>query len=172
MNHDLRQRFLEATAEEDPALAASLTALDERGARSLSGVLERLVGPSAHELDARARLSARRLLGPLRHRDDESLTLLNKALDYLDLDTNGRLDEDEIDLATRCIDAFAALTPPGLVLSTPELRTLSGVLRALDANDDHRLDATERARLDEGLRDLRAFLVRLKDASPRFQPEV
>ena len=172
MNTDLRVRFVAATTEEDPALGAALAALDERGSRELSGVLERLVGPHAHELDARARLFARRLLGPLRHRDAESLSLLNKALDYLDLDANGRLDEEEIELAARCFASFAALTPPELELSKPELRTLSSLLRALDANDDHRLDAKERQQLIEGLGDLRAFLAHLRETSPRFVAEV
>jgi hypothetical protein len=172
MNIDLRVRFVAATTEEDPALGAALAGLDERGSRELSGVLERLVGPHAHELDARARLFARRLLGPLRHRDAESLGLLNKALDYLDLDTNGRLDEEEIELAARCLEAFAALTPPELELSKPELRTLSSLLRALDANDDHRLDAGERQQLLEGIGDLRAFLAQLRETSSRFLAEV
>lgn len=172
MTDELRLRFLAATAEEDAALASSLTGLDEPGGRELSGVLGRLTGPNAHELDARARLAARRLLGPLRRHDTETLTLLNKVLDYLDLDTNGRLDEDEIDLATRCIEAFSALTPPALVLSVPELRTLAALLRAIDANDDFRLDHQERALLTEGLADLPSFLLRTREANPRFVPEL
>jgi hypothetical protein len=169
---DLRARFLAATAEEDPALATSLGALDDLGARALSGVLGRLVGAGAYELDARARLAARRLLGPIRRHDAESLGLLNKALDYLDLDLNGRLDEDEIDLAARTLEAFAALTAPVLQLSLPELRTLASALRALDGNDDHRLDPGERARLTDGLADLPKLLEALKKTSPRFESEV
>ncbi|GAB4201472.1 MAG: hypothetical protein OHK0013_13540 [Sandaracinaceae bacterium] len=169
---DLRARFLAATAEEDPSLATSLGALDDLGARALSGVLGRLVGAGAFELDARARLAARRLLGPIRRHDAESLGLLNKALDYLDLDLNGRLDEDEIDLAARTLEAFAALTAPTLQLSLPELRTLASALRALDGNDDHRLDLDERARLTESLGDLRRLLVDLERSSPRFRSEI
>ncbi len=172
MTDDLRLRFLEATREEDPALASSLSSDDANVARELGGVLGRLAGPNAHELSPRARLAARRILGPLRRRDAESLTLLNKALDYLDLDANGRLDEKEIDLAARCIEAFASLSAPGLSLSMPELRTLYGLLRAIDANDDHHLDAGELAELDAGLRDLRAFIERARLAKPGFSPEI
>lgn len=169
---DLRARFLAATFEEDASLAAALSSLDEPASRALSGVLGRLVGPHAHELEPRARLSARRLLGPLRRHDAESLGLLNKVLDYLDLDLNGRLDEEEIELAARTLEAFAALTPPALQLSLPELRTLASALRSLDANDDHRLDVGERARLTESLSDLRRLLIDLKETSSRFESEV
>jgi hypothetical protein len=169
---ELRARFLAATAEEDPSLAASLSTLDDLGARALSGVLGRLVRADAHELDARARLAARRVLGPIRRHDAESLGLLNKALDYLDLDLDGRLDDEEIDLAARTIEAFAALTAPVLQLSLPELRTLASALRALDGNDDHRLDSDERARLTEGLADLPKLLEHLKKTSPRFESEL
>lgn len=170
--HDLRPHFLSATAEEDPSLAASLRSLDDAGNRALAGVLGRLVGPHARELDARARLAARRLLGPLRRHDAETLGLLNKALDYLDLDANGHLDGEEVELAAQTIEAFAALTPPERQLSLPELRTLVGMLRALDDNDDYRLDLGERQRLKEGVTDLRRLIVELSMSNPRFQPEV
>lgn len=172
MTDDLRLRFLEATREEDPALAASLTSDDADVVRELGGVLGRLLSPTARELDARARLAARRILGPLRRRDGEALTILNKTLDYLDLDANGRLDEKEIDLAARCIEAFAELSKPGLSLSMPELRTLYGLLRAIDSNDDHRLDGGEQGRLDAGLRDLAAFIEQVRQSSPDFSPEI
>jgi hypothetical protein len=169
---DLRASFLAATAEEDPSLATSLGSLDEPASRALSGVLGRLVGAGGYELDARARLAARRLLGPIRRHEAESLDLLNKVLDYLDLDLNGRLDDEEIDLAARTLEAFAALTAPVLQLSLPELRTLASTLRALDGNDDHRLDPGERARLTDGLADLRKLFDALKKTSPRFESEL
>jgi DNA topoisomerase VI subunit B len=154
--------FLEATREEDPALAKSLEGLDERGRRQLAGVLGRFGGAQRHELHAVDRLLARRLLKPLRHRDADTLETLNKVLDYLDFDANGRLDEAEMDRCVEAIERFATLSPPDHQLSRIELDTLARVLRALDADSDHRLDAEERAELFEGMRDPVAWVARLQ----------
>lgn len=154
--------FLEATREEDPALAKSLEALDDRGRRQLAGVLGRFGGAHRHELHAVDRLFARRLLKPLRHRDADTLETLNKVLDYFDLDANGRLDEDELDQCVAVIERFAALSPPDNQLSRVELDTLRRVLRALDGNDDHRLDAAERRELFDGMSDPQALIARLE----------
>lgn len=155
--------FLEATREEDPALCKSLEALDERGRRQLAGVLGRFGSTQRHELHAVDRLYARRLLKPLRHHDADTLETLNKVLDYLDLDGNGRLDEGEMDQCVEVIERFATLSPPDHQLSRVELDTLSRVLRALDGNSDHRLDAEERAELFEGMREPALLVARLQD---------
>src|SRR5690606_9251398 len=108
------------------------------------------------------RLLARRLLKPLRHRDNDALETLNKVLDYLDLDANGRLDESELDRCAEALEHFAQLAPPDHQLSRAELETLRRVLRALDANDDHRLDAKEREVFFESVRDPAALVARLE----------
>lgn len=154
--------FLTATREEEPPLAESLEHLDDRGKRQLAGVLGRFGGAARHELHASDRLLARRLLKPLRHRDADSLETLNKVLDYLDLDANGRLDEAELDRCAEAIEHFARLSPPDHQMSRAELETLRRVLRALDANDDHRLDAKERQAFFESVRDPAALVARLE----------
>lgn len=157
----LVEPFLTDTREEDPPLAAALARLDERGRGQLAGVLGRFGGSGRHELHATDRLLARRLLKPLRHHDQDALEMLNKILDYLDLDANGRLDEQELDLCADALESFARMSPPDHVMNRPELESLARVLRALDANDDHRLDATERKAFFEGMRDPAALIERL-----------
>ncbi|WP_157069165.1 hypothetical protein [Sandaracinus amylolyticus] len=154
--------FLEATKDEAPALAEQIAALDDRGQRQLAGVLGRFGGGARHELHAGDRVLARRLLAPLRHVDADALETLNKILDYLDLDANGRLDEDEMTRCAEAIEHFARLVPPAHQVSRAELETLRRVLRALDANDDHRLDAKERDAFFEGVRDPEALVARLE----------
>lgn len=154
--------FLTATREEEPALAESLDRLDERARRQLAGVLGRFGGAARHELHASDRLLARRLLGPLRHRDADALEGLNKVLDYFDLDTNGRLDEEELDRCAEALEHFSRLAPPDHQLSRAELETLRRVLRALDSNDDHRLDAKERQVFFESVREPAALVARLE----------
>jgi hypothetical protein len=154
--------FIVATREEEPTLGEALDALEERGRRQLAGVLGRFGAASRHELHATDRLLARRLLKPLRHRDADSLETLNKVLDYLDLDANGRLDEEELERCAEAIEHFARLSPPDHQMSRAELETLRRVLRALDANDDHRLDARERAVFFEGVREPEGLVARLR----------
>lgn len=159
--------FLVATREEDSSLAAALDRLDDLGRRELAGILGRFGGSGRHELHAIDRLLARRLLKPLRHHDVEMLSLLNKVLDYLDLDANARLDEQELERCIESIESFARLTPPATILSRPELEKLHAVLRALDANDDHMLDADERRAFFEHVRDPELLVARLEDGSLR-----
>lgn len=47
-------------------------------------------------------------------------------------------------------------------MSRAELETLRRVLRALDADDDHRLDAKERQAFFESVRDPAALVARLE----------
>ncbi|MCX7807218.1 MAG: hypothetical protein N2515_01295 [Deltaproteobacteria bacterium] len=163
-------RLAQACEEEAPRLAEAIRALDESGRRELEGVLGRLASAKSSVLSGSARLSARRLLVPIRNLHSESLALLNKCLDYLDINADGRLDQQEVELASACIEAFASLSPPGHTLSVPELQLLYSVLRALDRDDDHRLDSDEQARLRQGIADIRWFLEDLRVNNPKFQP--
>jgi hypothetical protein len=161
--------FLEATGEEDPALHKVLSELETGGRTELAGVLGRFDTKGQVGLSAPDRLLARRLVGRLQRPNDESLTLVNQILDYLDLNQDALIDERELDLAVEIFELFARAHSDNDTLSLIELEMLYAVLRHLDMNDNGKLDSNERARLREGLDDPAVFLEAQKATNPRLQ---
>ena len=141
--------FLEETKIEDPQLHKALSALDEEGLRNLAGVLGRFDERGLGLLEADERLKARRIVGRLRRPSTPSLALLNRVLDYLDLNGDGLLDGKEVGLATQVIGTFQTAESKNDSLSERELELLYAVLRGLDRDHDGRLSRDERLRLQE-----------------------
>jgi hypothetical protein len=162
----LVEKFLEACREEDPALAKSVGALDEHGRVELGGVLGRFERGGRGELSAQERLFARRVLGKLRHVDVDSLSQTNKVLDYLDLNANASIDEEELSICSEIFELFAHADSDNDTLSEKELDMLYAVLRHIDADDSKRFERHERQALRDGLRDPRMFLEKQKQENP------
>ena len=161
--------FLRHTADENPSLARGLSVLDERGRRELGGVLGRLEPRSGGPLGARERLLCRRILLRVRKPSAASFSLLNRALDYFDLDADGKLDEAELELGVRVLEVFARADSPNDTLSEKELRMLYACLRHLDSNHDGRLTGEELRHLGEAVRDPDAFLAAQRATNPRLR---
>lgn len=166
---ELVPAFLAETDEEHGKLARELRALDHEGQRNLAGVLGRFDHRGRGALDARERLLARRVLGRLRRPSTPTLALLNRVLDYLDLNANAVLDEAELELCVEVLEVFSQADSKDDRLSDRELKMLYAVLRHLDANDNGRLDADERRRLSEALRHPLDFLDEEKRTNPRLR---
>ncbi len=148
----LVDRFLEHTREEDPRLHKLLSHLDTEGIHNLAGVLGRFDRDDVGELDAERRLHARRVLLRLRRPTTHALALLNRVLDYVDLNGNALLEQPELHLFLELARAFESAQSPNDTLSAHELGLLYAFLRASDHDHDGRLSADERHRLHENLR--------------------
>jgi len=162
----LVEDFLEQTREESPALAKYLDDLDIVGKNELGGVLGRFDFQKRGKLDASQRLMARRILGRLHRPTKDSLTLTNQILDYLDLNHNAVLEEDEVSFAIEIFEMFAKADSDNDTVSEFELAMLYAVLRNLDKHDTHVLEAAERRQLHDALEAPRAFLERQKRVNP------
>ena len=158
--------FLAQTREESPALAKYLDDLDLVGKNELGGVLGRFDFHKRGSLDPHERLMARRILGRLHRPSKDSLTLTNQILDYLDLNHNAVLEEDEVSFTIEILEMFATADSDNDTLSEIELGMLYAVLRHLDKTDNHVLDAAERQQLHDALKAPRAFLERQKVVNP------
>ena len=165
----LASSFLAETAEEEPRLHKSLSALDEEGLRNLAGVLGRFDESNAGHLDAEKRLLARRILGRLRRPSTSSLALLNRVLDYLDLNENALLEPKEVQLCVEIFKVLQSAESANETLSDRELEMLYAVLRGLDRDDDGRLSQEERRRLREALDSPASFLAEQRAANARFR---
>jgi hypothetical protein len=141
--------FLEETQVEDPRLFKALSTLDDEGTRNLAGVLGRFDAQGVGVLEAEERLKARRILVRLRRPSTSSLALLNRVLDYLDLNGNGLLDGREVRLTDQVIETFQTTESKNDSLSDRELELLYAVLRGLDRDHDGRLSRAEQLRLQE-----------------------
>ncbi len=141
--HPVVDEFLALTREEDPRLFKNLSALDEEGTRNLAGVLGRFDEKRNGQLDAEARLLARRVLGRIRKPSTSSLALLNRVLDYLDLNGNALLEEKEVGLFGEVCTVFQGAESKNESLSNRELELLYGCLRGLDRDHDGRLSRAE-----------------------------
>jgi hypothetical protein len=162
-------RFMDHTREEDPTLARSLASLDTEGRRNLGGILGRFNHSRTGSLDSRERLLARRVLGRLRKPTTGQLTTVNKILDYLDLNSSALLEPDEIELCIKILEKFSKVESQNDSLSDSELKMLYAVLRYLDKNNNHVLDADERLRLNKALDNLSAFMKMQRIENPYLQ---
>lgn len=158
--------FLAHTQEEDRRLAAYLEDLDPAGRRELGGILGRFDMQGRGYLEPQQRLFARRVLSRLQRPDKDMLRLLNQVLDYLDLNHNALLEEDEADLCVQICELFARAVSDNETLTELELKMLYAVLRHLDSNDNRRLDAHERQQLHDALGDPEVFWAKQKATNP------
>jgi len=166
------ESFLAETAEEEPRLHKALASLDEEGLRNLGGVLLRLDEKNQGHLDAEKRLLARRILGRMRRPSTSSLALLNRVLDYLDLNENALLEPKEVQLCVEICEVFQSAESVNETLSDRELEMLYAVLRGLDRDDDGRLSHEERRRLRDALESPAFFLAEQKATNARFREVV
>ena len=159
--------FLADSQEESPSLAKYLGALDHRGRVELGGVLGRFDFHRRGSLDAEQRLMARRVLGLLQRPNADMLVLLNRVLDYLDMNNNALIEPDEADLCIEILESFAHADSANDTVSEYELELLYASIRLIDRDSNHSLDPYERRELHEALKDPKAFLERQKKRSPR-----
>ncbi|MCP4678809.1 MAG: hypothetical protein GY854_25645 [Deltaproteobacteria bacterium] len=163
---NLTENFLAETGEEDPVLTRRLEPLDVQGRNELGGILGRFDLRNKGVLDARQRLLARRVLTRLHRHNNESLALTNKILDYLDLNHNALLEEDELELCVEIMEFFGRADSDNHTMSQIELEMLYAVLRHIDSNSNGKLDPHERDQLHRGLQDPEAFLADQKVRNP------
>ncbi len=161
-------RFLEETRAEDPLLHGELEGLGGKGLHELSGILGRFDGRGRGELDVEQRLVASRILRRLRTIDTETLAVANKVLDYLDLNTDGRLSPHEMELCLQVLEVFAHAESQDGLLSRRELQMLYAVLRHFDSDDSARLEAPEIRWLRHSLGDLPRFMARMRAENPHL----
>jgi len=162
----LVEAFRAQTREEDPGLAKYLDDLDAAGQQELGGVLGRFDQHGRGELEPGQRLLARRILGRLHRPGTASLEITNRILDYLDLNRNALIEENELELGVEVFELFARADSDNDTLSELELKMLYAVLRHIDTNDNGALDANERDRLRQGLDNAEAFLAQQKATTP------
>ncbi len=163
----LTTEFMEHCHEEDPRVAKYLSELDEEGERNLHGILGRFAR-KRDALHANERMWAYRILSRIRKPNTEALVLTNKILDYLDLNANATLEDDEMELVVEILEIFAHAESDNTTLSFRELQMLYAVLRHLDGDDSHALEADERAELRKALDAPAEFLARQWDENPLF----
>lgn len=166
---DVVTRFLEHTREEDAPLASVLAALDPDGLHELGGILGRFHTGDPPELDQRRRLLAIRILRRLRTVTPEALGLTNTILDYLDLNTGGRLSAREFELCIEVFEIFADSESPDHLLSLRELQMLYAVLCHFDTDDSARLESKEIRWLRHALSDPPAFMQRMRLENPHVR---
>ncbi|HNS96924.1 MAG TPA: hypothetical protein PLJ27_02070 [Polyangiaceae bacterium] len=159
--------FLAETKEESPELYKYLGHLDAQGRLELGGVLGRFDFRHKGELDAEQRLMARRVLGRLHRPATSMLVLVNRVLDYLDLNNNALLEPDEVELCVEIFELFAHADSDNDTVSEHELELLYAAIRQMDRDDNHALDALERRELREALQNPKAFLERQRLRNPR-----
>jgi hypothetical protein len=165
----LAAAFIAESVEEAPELAKQLGALKPDGMRELGGVLGRFDGRGKGALDGHERLLARRVLTRLQRPGVDSLTLLNKALDYLDLNVNALLDEEELELCLQIIELFCRVESDNDTLTLRELQIMYAVLRHLDRDASGHLDQLERHALHRGLGNPGAFLDEQRATNPHLK---
>ena len=162
----LADRFLDHAGEEAPALAKRLRPLDAEGKTGLAGVLGRFHRSGGEELSAEERLLARRILNLLHKPSTSGFAVLNRVLDYLDLNANAVLEASELEHGLGILEAFARADSVNETLSERELRMLYAVLRHHDRNDNYVLDRSERDLLHTALQDPEGFFLQQKRDNP------
>jgi hypothetical protein len=170
MNHQEQQPlvadFLLRAAEEDDRLARALNKLDAEGQTNLAGVLGRFAPGGRGALGTEERMLTYRVLTRLKQADTQSLVLINRILDYLDLNANAVLEADEIEICLKILEAFARAESDNETLSRRELKMLYAALRHLDDNHSHVLDGDARYKLLDALDDPRRFIERQAKDNP------
>ena len=166
---ELAAGFIAASVEEAPDLAKQLGALKDDGLRELGGVLGRLDVRGKGALDAHERLLARRVLTRLQKPSADGLGMLNKVLDYLDLNMSALIEEDELELCVEIIELFCRAESDNETLTLLELEMLYAVLRHLDKDGNGQLDPLERVALHQGLGDPEAFLAEHRAFNPHLR---
>lgn len=159
----IAEAFLVQSEQEEPSLAKSLRTLDEQGKGQLGGVLGRFDLRGHGELDAGQRLLARRVLTKLHKPSTEGLVLLNKILDYLDLNLSAIIELNELELCVEILELFARADSDNDTLSFRELTMLYAVLRFLDRSENGQLDPSERDALRRGLNEPQKFLAEQRE---------
>jgi len=159
--------FLEHTQGEDARLHKALAKLGD-GKASLARVLERFDYDHSGSLDAGQRELARRVLTKVARPSAKGFDLLVGALDYLDVNTNQRLEHAELTLAVEILELFCKAESVNDTLSTKELEMLHAVLRRLDPAGKGTLDEAARTKLRDALWDPDAFLAEEKQANPEL----
>ncbi len=165
----LATSFLENTREEHERLARDLGHLDREGLRSLGGILGRFDRKNAGHLTAEERLLARRVLGRMRKPTNASLAVMNRVLDYLDFNSDTRLDEEEMEVCVEILEMFSRADSQNDSLSERELEMLYSVLRHLDHDNSMTLESEERARLRKALMNPDVFMAEQKAQNPRLR---
>jgi hypothetical protein len=161
--------FIEHAREEEPSTTAYLEDLDEDGQRELVGVIGRFDTKRKGKLDVHQRMFAYRVLSRLHRPSTASLTWMNKILDYLDLNANALIEENELELATEIFSLFAHAESDNDTLSERELEMLYAVLRFIDDNDTHFLEPHERVTIRQGLDDPKGFMAYHRANNPLLQ---
>ena len=159
--------FLADTKEEVPSLEKYLRQMDQRGRVELGGVLGRFDFHRRGQLDAGQRLMARRVLGLLQRPNADMLVVLNRVLDYLDLNNNALIEEDEANLCVEILEAFAHADSDNDTVSEYELELLYAAIRHIDRDDNHALDPYERHQLHEAMKDPKGYLEQQRARFPR-----
>ncbi len=149
--------FLRTAANDDPAQAHAIQALDDAGREQLAGVLGRFDLRDHDALSRKEQVTAGTVLARLRKIETPSLVLFNKGLDYLDLNANSKLEANEVRLTIEVLDAFAGIDSDNRVYSEHELELLLAVLRHLDQSNTGRLEKDERMKLRSRLEDPEKF---------------
>ncbi|HTM20002.1 MAG TPA: hypothetical protein VL172_05830 [Kofleriaceae bacterium] len=164
---DLVDDFLEHTAAEDAKLHKALAKLGDARA-PLGKVLERFDYDHTGVLDERQRELARRVLRKVHRPSAKGFDLLVGALDYLDVNTNQRLEHSELTMAIEILEMFSKAESVNDTLSQRELEMLHAVLRRL-AGGPGPLDEAGRTRLRDSLWDPDAFLAEEKQRNPELE---
>ncbi|MDY0296824.1 MAG: hypothetical protein RB296_05850 [Acidobacteriota bacterium] len=166
---EITQNFIQWTLKDDPALAKSLEMISVDGRRELGGVIGRFISGPGGVSDPAVRLRVRRLVGRLHKPEIDMLVTLNRTLDYMDLNADGKLDENEMELCLQLFERFSGIISANHTLSAIELELLYAVLRFADRNQNGRLEETERKQLMSEIQGGRSFLRRQFSDNPEFR---
>ncbi|MBN1196033.1 MAG: hypothetical protein JXA62_01350 [Candidatus Aminicenantes bacterium] len=166
---EIADGFVEWTRKDDPGLAKSLDGVAMDGRRELGGVIGRFINGPAGVSDPAVRLRIRRLIGRLHKPDLNMLITLNRVLDYIDINADGRLDEAEMDLGLQLFERFSGIVSSNHTLSAVELDLLYAVVRFADSNGNGRLEESERKQLLTEIQGNRSFLRRQLSDNPDFR---
>lgn len=166
---EMAENFIQYTRKDDPGLAKSLEPITADGRRELGGIVGRFTGGPAGVSDPGVRLRVRKLIGRLHKPDIDMLITLNRVLDYMDLNADGRLDENEMELCLQLFDRFSGIVSDNHTLSAVELDLLYAAVRFADRNRNGRLEEAERKQLLAEIQGGRSFMRRQLGANPEFK---
>ena len=158
--------FLQHTRREDARLHKALSRPGD-AREPLGQLLERFDYDHTGSLDDGQRELARRVLSKVHRPSTRGFELLVGALDYLDVNTNQRLEHGELTLAIEILELFARAESVNDTLSTRELEMLHAVLRRL-APGGGALGEAARTGLRDSLWDPDAFLAEEKQRNPEL----
>lgn len=164
------EAYLSHAQDELPKVASAAARLDAQGRALLAGVVGRFDVRNNQSLNPKERLMIGRVLARVRKIDVETLTILNKVLDYIDLNANAQVEPAELELGIELMEGFSSIESDDETLSARELEMLYAVLRNLDSNDSGKLESSQRIKLRERLRDPRYFWETEKMNNPLLEP--